>query len=61
MRNNTSRYYGDKHARTMEAAFDEADAEPEEADPFVCMLLGAVFFAAFICIAAGIGVLAARG
>lgn len=54
MRNNflpQSRYYGDKFARTLEEAFGpgaQLDTEPDEADPLVCMLLGAVFLAALL-------------
>jgi hypothetical protein len=46
-----SRYYGDKYARTMEEAFGpgaQLDKEPEEFDPAVCMLIGAVFLAGLL-------------
>lgn len=59
-----SRYYGDKYARTMEEAFGpgaELDSEPEEDDPFVCMLLGAVFLLALLGAAVTVRLWLARG
>ena len=67
MRNNfmpQSRYYGDKYARTMEEAFGpgaELHTEPDDFDPFTCMVLGAVFAVAVVCVVIGTAWLLSRG